>query len=144
MVEEVYVSFEVAKFLKEKGFDADCRYVYDHEGQKIASEVFMEGESLVRNADIEVKANYDGWLSFIKGDYAYLCPTLQMALDWFRTEKGIAITPIVRSILDDEKFLWEGEIVVAATHDVYHQSWTYETYEGFAEAGIKYCFENLI
>lgn len=71
-------------------------------------------------------------------------PTLQMTMKWLREEKGIAVVPILSSILDNERFLWDIEITVAKTNETYHQGWTYESYERACEVAIKYCLENLI
>lgn len=126
MIKEAYISFETAKLLKEKWF----KFIEDRNelSQAYVHAYTKEGK--------EVWGCYDP-------DY-YPCITISMALDWFRTEKGIAITPIVAYIVDDEKFVWKVEINVAKTHDTYHQFWRYETYEGAVEAGLKYCLRNLI
>lgn len=124
MITETYVSFEVAKLLKEKGFDEECYTFYE-----------CNSEDFYHNERIPCCNSHSD---------EYAAPTQQRAMKWLRKEKGIAIVPIVSSILDDEKFIWDIEIIVAKTHDTYHQSWTYETYEGAAEAGIKLCLKNLI
>ena len=71
-------------------------------------------------------------------------PTLQMAMKWLREKKGIAIIPVLSSVLDNEKFLWDVKIVVAKTSESYSQGWIYEKQEEACEAAIKYCLENLI
>lgn len=70
--------------------------------------------------------------------------TLQMAVKWLMEKKGIAIIPVLSSILDNEKFLWDIKIVVAKTGERYSQGWIYEKQEEVCEAAIKYCLENLI
>lgn len=67
-----------------------------------------------------------------------------MAIKWLREEKGVAIIPILSSVLDNEKFLWDIKIVVAKTNESYCQGWIYESYKRACEAAIKYCLENLI
>ena len=84
MIGEAYVSFETAKLLKEKGFNEKCQKVYMYTGERICTANFMEGESVVDGTDIEATAAYDGWIIPTQGDYAYLCPTLQMAMKWLR------------------------------------------------------------
>lgn len=106
MITEDYVSFEIAKLLKEKGFDEECQQYY--------------------------------------GDYEYPCPTLQMAMKWLRKERGIAIIPIISSILDNERFLWDVKVVVAKTNETYSQGWIYEEPERACEAALKYSLEKLI
>lgn len=70
--------------------------------------------------------------------------TLQMAIKWLREKKGIAIVPVLSSILDNEKFLWDIQIVVAKTSERYSQLWTHEKQEEGCEDAIMYCLENLI
>ena len=144
MITEDYVSFETAKLLKEKGFDEMCQKVYMNNGQLLWAQIFIEGESFVDNKYIEVVANYNDWITYTQGEYAYLCPTLQMAMKWLRKEKGIAVVPILSSVLDNEKFLWDVEIIVAKTNETYHQGWIYESQGQACETGIKYCLEHLI
>jgi len=127
MITEDYVSFETAKLLKEKGFDESIKTCY-HKNK------FWEYScNKTYNGDI---------FKFEENEYS--APTLQMAMKWLREEKGITIVPIVSSILDNEKFLWDVEIIVAKTNKTYYQGWVYEQYEEAVEAAIKYCLTNLI
>ena len=142
-VTEDYVSFETACLLKDKGFDQKCEKVYMQGELKWAS-CCMEGESFVDREDIRLAANYENWIEYTQGDYAVLAPTLNIAMKWLREKKGIAVVPILSSVLDNEKFLWDIEITIAKTNESYHQGWIYEHYEDAVEAAIKYCLENLI
>jgi hypothetical protein len=128
MITEDYVSFETAKLLRERGFDEDIDLWYDENG-----EMFSQHKYDI-NHDWRVRANQE----------VYECPTLQMAMKWLRDEKGIAVIPIISSVLDNEKFLWDVKIVVAKTNDTYSQGWVYEKQEQACEAAIKYYLENLI
>lgn len=120
MITEDYVSFETAKLLKEKGFGFDgCATYYTLRG-----EVCQIG----------------------KGQEIGIAPrsTLQMAMKWLREKKGIAVIPVLSSVLDNEKFLWDIKIVVAKYCDTYSQGWVYERQEDACEAAIKYCLKELI
>ncbi len=123
MIEEAYVSFETAKLLKEKGFDEPCHHYY-------------------KNNDLMFSPSLSGRNSLQTNTYS--APTLQMTMRWLMKEKGIAIVPIISSVLDNEKFLWDIEITVAKTNETYHQGWVYESYERACEAAIKYSLKNLI
>ena len=90
MIQEAFVSFNVAQLLKEEGFNEKCRYVYKLNGERVAAPCFMEGESAVDNSDIEAVAKYNGWI-ISQGDYAFLCPTQQVVIDWLKIEKKIFI-----------------------------------------------------
>ena len=123
MITEDYVSFEVAKLLKERGFDWEVHRSY------------------LMNDNIFVPADVSDLL--YRKD-AIRIPTLQMAMKWLREEKGVAIIPVLSSILDNEKFLWDIKIVVAKTGESYSQGWIYEKQEEAFNTAIKYCLENLI
>ena len=146
-ITEDYVSFEIARLLKEKGFNEStiCKYAdvggitekwYDDYRERVLR--FDWNEGYLIEPPIAPKDQYE-----IIGD-TISAPTLQMAMKWLREEKGIAAVPILRSVLDNEKFLWDIEITVAKTNETYHQGWTYESYERACEAAIKYSLKNLI
>lgn len=125
MITEDYVSFETAKLLKEKGFNERGLCVYT-----VNSKELITFGDWVENSCL---------LSHL-----IAAPTLQMAIKWLREEKGIAIVPILSSILDSKKFLWDVKIIIANTNESYSQGWIYENYENAVEAAIKYCLINLI
>ena len=120
-VTEDYVSFEVAKLLKEKGFDnyKEIRHYYSD-----------SNEIHYRIGITELMP--------------YQAPTLQMVMKWLREVHGIAVIPIISSVHDFETFLWQANIVVAKTNDTYSQRWVYEKQEEACEVAIKYCLENLL
>ena len=137
MITEDYVSLETAKLLKEKGFNESCYTYYDDIDDSINR--FDKGYHF-NNTSYPWGVPYD-----IKEAKKYIvAPTLQMAMKWLREEKGIAVIPIISSVLDFEKFLWDVKIVVAKTGDSYSQGWVYEKQERAYEVAIKYCLENLI
>lgn len=69
MITEDYVSFEISKLLKEKGFDAATFHDYDERGIRWFEEVLVNHNS--------------------QGGIA--CPTLQMAMKWLREVHHIFI-----------------------------------------------------
>ena len=128
MITEDYVSFETAKLLKEKGFNEKTYRCYN---------LCTEEHELSDMDDIAL----NNWELDNDGVTA---PTLQMAMKWLRDEKGIAIIPIIDSILDHEKFLWDIKIAVAKTNETFSQGWVYENPESGYDRAIRYCLENLI
>ena len=68
---EDYVSLEVAKLLKEKGFDWPCQAFYNANGILAASPVHTVNDEL-EDSDIA-------------------CPTLYMAQKWMRYEKNVIV-----------------------------------------------------
>lgn len=71
MNKEDYVSLEVAKILKEKGFEGPCR-----------SSIFKNGELRIYDLD-------QSWVDMISIDeeyYEFLCPTLYETQKWLRNK----------------------------------------------------------
>ena len=122
MIKEDYVNLEIAKLLNIKGFKGEFHKHYW--GYEPGKEFLTQGS--------------------FNSEYDYPAPTLQTVMKWLREEKGIAVIPIISSVLDFEKFLWDVKIVVAKTGDSYSQGWVYEKQENACEVAIKYCLENLI
>lgn len=151
MITEDYVSSETAKLLKEKGFKEWCRYCYGldvrHNGEPIDVDVAYKLRDAGSENEIEYVDGgrmYDRGCSNLNPGSPYAAPTLQKAMKWLRDEKGIAIIPIIYSILDHEKFLWDIKIVVAKTNETFSQGWVYENPESGYDRAIRYCLENLI
>lgn len=127
MTTEDYVSFETAKLLKEKGFDDEyTNAFYDKSGILYFIDILSDFSEHPDN-DTDIAAS-----------------TLYAAMKWLREKKGIAIVPMISSILDHESFLWDVKIIVAKTGETYSQGWVYEKYENVIETSIKYCLKNLI
>lgn len=124
MITEDYVSFEVAKLLKEKGFDAvECQ-----------------------NSP-HFSYNIDGQFSGPSWDSEYNAPTLQMAMKWLREMCNLSVE--VHFFLNEENNMssWNYDIIDTVTYcnkAKYDMRETFKTFEESCEAAIKYCLENLI
>ena len=140
MVTEDYVSFETAKLLKEKWFDGKCHAFYRKTllNNKITdkAELHISTHLSLTNGNLQDK--------LYKEIVYCVAPTLQMAMKWLREEKGVAVIPVLSSVLDNEKFLWDIKIVVAKTGESYSQGWIYEKQEAACDTAIQYCLENLV
>lgn len=130
-ITEDYVSFEIAKLLKEKGFESDdCHTAYDENGQ-----FFWHGDySKDRKGVVDA-------------------PTLQMAMKWLRELHNIEIVIDVCKYGEDKKTMYAWTPVVIKEDLLeYPVSQTdgsvfggiCETYSEAVENGIVYCLENLI
>lgn len=119
MITEDYVNFEIAKLLKEKGFDEECIYVYRHDGSED-----------IWDAD--------------KEDIACQKPTLQMAMKWLRKVHNIHIAVIVAYRHLTRRY--EAHIMKLKSIDnfILNQLVDFTSYEEACEAAIKYCLQNLI
>lgn len=122
MIQEDYVSFEVAKLLKEKGFDEKCSRWY------VANE---PQEGLVVGG-------------FGENQFYINAPTQSMAMKWLREVQNIFIE-INTSIDLNGKYHFsytildkECKYVVKVCRD---PNWNYEE---AAEVALKYVLENLI
>ena len=133
MITEDFVSFETAKLLKEKGFDADIDLWYNSDG-----EIFH-----LHHCD------YDATKHFA----CVQCPTLQMAMKWLREEHNlecdISFNPFSKASKEPPYWMFIG---ISNFDNPYHAGvlWKshvrthFDTHEEACEAAIKYCLENLI
>ncbi len=125
MIKEAYCSFEVAKLLKEKGFDEVCYQKYDDTGY--------------------LSLNNEGYINSKKSseDFYALAPTHQMALAWLREVHNIHID--IWSIWDSIHWLYQVFVTTPRTaSNSYVDKLLYTSYEQAVEAAIKYCLKNLI
>ena len=119
MITEDYVSIEIAKLLKEKGFDKYTLGYYLDDKDKLYFDRFSD----------DWNSKHVGYIS---------APTLQMARKWLREVHKIDI-----SVTPDRKagysvLIFKDKRLPFDTLD------SYSTYEQAAEVAIKYCLENLI
>ena len=122
MITEDYVSFEIAKLLKEKGFNEKLQYYYDIDG------------ILVRCS----RGKY-----FSNKSNAFIAPTLQMAIKWLREVHNISIEPLVDFGSGDE-YWWTADVGYIKKNGLIDELCGYNSYEEACESAIKYCLENLI
>jgi len=158
MLIEDYVSFEIAKLLKEKGFIGPTDLVWYEKCP--VSIVYTENGVSNRKLDYfyfneftEVRSVFDnGYIpSYISGN-VYCAPTLQMAVKWLR-EKGFHIySPMEIDYDEDERgHKWYHDATyypeirrVSDGKFMYDNGAIYTTPEQAYEVAIKYCLENLI
>lgn len=137
MTQEAYVTFEVAKLLRDKGFDTPS-YITGH--------VYSEHGTLQSNTSFKS----------VTMDYITAC-TQQMAMRWLREKHNIVIAINILNennednidytnpdrwwyywLFTDEKGVYEEKLQPDFLKN------EYPTYEEATEAAIKYCLENLI
>ena len=131
MIQEAYVSFEIAKLLKEKGFDENTLMVYMSYGHLCKCNRYDS----IRNS------NYN---DITKNYFECTAPTLQMAMKWLREVHKIYIdsSPTFSEVEKTIHFIWQifdSNYVVVGDCEIF-----YDKYETACEAAIKYCLENLI
>ena len=127
MIREDYVSFEVAKLLKEKGFDWDCQYCYIDEDDSDKEQ-------------LEVPTGYDAEIE---------APTHQMAMKWLREAHKLNIELVLNQDVQDLESVIKNyyHFNVSRLDRFANEGGDckfYNSYEEAVEAAIKYCLENLI
>ena len=135
-MEEAYVSYEVAKLLKEKGFNNPCHAVWND------NRIFL----LAHLIDNKSLLFTDAYKFSLQKESLITIPTHQMACAWLR-EKNISIF-----ITDDEPLSYKYTIKKYFISDKYEvkivvlklDSTIFMKYEDAVESAIKYCLENLI
>lgn len=123
-----FVTFELAKKLKEKGFP-----------QKTAGRYNM----------IDCFYYEDGKMFFHGGacdvNEAYTAPTISQVLKWLREEKKIHVNiDIMKSYPGAKLIYWGYNIVLIDKYEVYHFEWNSNSFEQAALAGIEYVLNNLL
>lgn len=150
-ITEDYVSFELAKLLKEKGFDGLCYKVWKshYDSQTlVGAPCFVEGETIVNKESVDAAAMQYAYIYNLNSKVeGYLAPTLQMTIKWLRSEHKLHIQIW---ILEEKGYWFNIEKILNAQYkhkslystgleDIY-----FESYEEAYEAAIKYCLEHLI
>lgn len=131
-MEEDFVNFEIAKLLKERGFNEICLRTYYDDGEM--SRIYDEDEGVY---------NENLLPSIIAA------PTHQMAMKWLREEYGIIITidfDEYELTSDNKKvgYGWNIQKIENPTEYFKISTMAYDTYEEAIEASIKFCLKNLI
>lgn len=138
MIKEDFCSFEVAKLLKEKGFNEHCRAHYTRSGNIAYSEM--------PNTFNETK-------------YWYSCPTHQMAMKWLREVHqlhiSVDVSPIYGKVKDEKGrntcglLYWQYMASGEWMNDKYNPQQkafvvSAKSYEEAVEAACLYSLKNLI
>lgn len=132
MIDEDFVSFEIAKLLKEKGFECEkdsITAMYNEIGK-------------FHPLSTAVDEYYYDYNDF--DEYDYVAPTLQMAMKWLRKVHEIFIRPNTSFLYPIRYYC---EIFCYGDNLKTQQDVTTENFESpeeACEAAIKYCLENLI
>ena len=142
MITEDYVSFEVAKLLKEKGFPQE----YDVYHSMVYNEEDYEDEYEVQRMVLQTCLIKAGTLSSypigVPEPKCY-CPTLQMAMKWLREVHNVNIDIV--SIWNHKRFEYQVFIVTPENaKNCYIDDKLYLVYEEACEVAIKYSLENFI
>lgn len=126
-----FVSFEIAKKLKDKGFREECLYHYPCSGGDYAYANCCPGDDV--NTDYLYQCNNKD------SDRLIDAPTISQVLKWLRDEKGIHVCIALGEFSDwmyDVSRI-DGNMFCKAEDD-------FKSYEQATLAGVNYCLDNLI
>ena len=130
---EDYVSFEIAKLLKEKGFDENC------------------SRSYVKDKLAVSQGFNNSYYTTMYSDASYRpvsAPTIQMAMKWLREVHNIFIDISSRFSKNADKdvcFSYSCKKLIdtyKSSYEIGDGEWL--NYEEACKTAIKYCLENLI
>lgn len=155
MIKNDYVSFNIAKLLKEKGFDAYCFYVWVKPvigdiPHLMATPYFVEGETTTNREVLDIVAKNNIYMyGFDNRVEAFLCPSLELVMKWLREIHNIfiQINIVPHTTLTMEQKYYFFTIYKNRRKLGFRKDFTeecYFTHEQACEAGIKYCLEYLI
>ena len=122
MITEDYVSFEIAKMLKEKGFDSPCMGRYSVRSK----EFHLDCTKMCNNG----------------GLFECAAPSQAMAMKWLREEHNLCIEIFVTWRDKIPHYQWRINNLI--TQDTIVDTPCLEKPEQAVEAALKYAFENLI
>lgn len=151
MMTEDYVSFEIAKLLKEKGFLQD----YDLYHSMVYNEEDYEDEYEVQRMVTQTRLVKAGTLSSYPAgvpEPKCYCPTFQMAMKWIREVHNYFIeidydsyeTEDGDSVAKQTGYSFSLQKKEKPNKYEYIHDWVYNTYEEAAEEAIKYCLINYV
>ncbi|MBO7733174.1 MAG: hypothetical protein J6S67_11490 [Methanobrevibacter sp.] len=125
MITEDYISFEIAKLLKEKGFDEPCRTYYQ-------DEKFVD----------DVCTQYYQWNN--KSPFGHIsAPTHQMVNKWIRKTYNIYIDVILLDKEDGDYGYVIQDIITRKYINTSNNN-SYEFPEKAFEEALKFLFKNVI
>lgn len=126
---ECYVSSEVAKLLKEAGFDWKMKTYYD-------TSIYLD-ETIIED---ELR-DYN----FMNGNVRFSAPTLDIARRWLREVKHLDVIVNRNSPIHEPQYSWEYEyVIITIDGRVEDVDCYFDEYEQAQEAGIKKALEIIL
>lgn len=148
---EDFVTFELAKKLKEKGFYYKCVSTYDKDG--------MLGYNYIQPTSIRA-IGFDECLCShnVENDGCIDSPTISQVLKWLREIHKVYIEPCILADADtdgdgkiiNEYIYWSFSVTNIETGDMIYYEYEhvddkrFDSYEQAAIAGIEYVLDNLM
>lgn len=145
-----FVSFEIAKKLKDKGFRLPCLHRYKPYSKTL--HINEVEPKIVRK--IDYSEFYNSFNSYVDSDID--APTIPQVLKWLREEKKIHIETCILVDADadgkiiNEYIYWSFSVTSIETGNMIYFEYEhindrrFDSYEQAALAGIEHCLNNLI
>ena len=133
-----FITFEIAKKLKEKGFKEKCiAYYWEKINEHTPSFVVEDkiSEDGICILDLISEHNKAEWSPFIDA------PTISQVLKWLRKEKEIYLEIV---IVVDGEYMCDIYKINSRPIECLGSTEYFKTYEQAAIAGIEYVLDNLI
>ena len=143
---EDFIPFELAKKLKEKGFDEECLAYYTSEYTLYLNKVVLCDDKYLEVAEID----YEECLRSYNTQKDRLlrtivdAPTISQVLKWLRKEKQLHIVIVTGHNIVTNTHLWGYKIWDLANHVWLHAKIADDSYELAALSGIEFVIDNLL
>lgn len=135
-MKEDYVSFEVAKLLKEKGFDESIETLIKNDG----TIYYLDTNSVSKRQHITIK---NSEINIYSEDVS--CPTQQMAMKWLRETTNYELNVFCSEVDKNFKRGYSYDIFnVVDVEEKSHQEHGFNTYEEGVEAALEYTLKKLL
>ena len=154
---EDFVTFEIAKKLKEKGFREECFAYYTSEYTLYNNLVVLCDDKYLEVAEIDYTESLTSNNSVRENKYNNICdaPTISQVLKWLRENKKIYVAvyyvPVIETINNSvikksQDFYYPTIQKIGDFEPTIHTNGNdcFSTYEEAALAGIEYTLDNLI
>ena len=133
-----FVSFDLAKKLKEKGFVCDLPFAMYNELEQFA---LLTTSAPIRKAESGYTyRDYYDYEDFDENDF--IAPTIAQVLKWLREEKKIEVV----ASFSYRNRVWGYQVgdMTLSEDSILSYDYSFPTYEEAALAGIEYVLNNLI
>ena len=165
---EDFVTFEIAKKLKEKGFDEGCKYTF-YNNYRVRDEIYEKHPGLSDDGYEDLRKKYGGPykdeevygyyieplklysrnstidINSITNNGLCSCPNIYQVLKWLRDEKklyvGVTYSPKIEGSQD---FFYATIQYIGDYKKTIYPDDNYDRWEGAALNGIEYAIDNLI
>ena len=140
MIMEDFVTFEIAKKLKEKGFREKCLLHYEATGGVYSNSIdtYDRPNQELDYSDFLKCYNDDNPIGLIDA------PTISQVLRWLREEKKLYVGVTLHQYLDKSKFYPTIQRMNKMEQMMFVNNDVYSSYEEAALVGIEYVLDNLI